>query len=412
MQTNKMKSSDSTYGSSLNSTWLIALFALFINVMYVLPGMLTAGSEFIFFVWILFKGHFQIRKNFVWYASFCLLFLLLTILRDSNPFGGYFSSSVHCLLIVFLASNIIRNKEDIATFIKAYALAGIPVCLYLAPSLLSLFYLDASRYVGVSGNGFLDSAISLGHALMFISICQLWAINHFERNIVKLICTAAFVFTIILIVLTGTRKALFAPILFLLLTTYYKKGKSFATLLKYSVVFLVFTGCLWYIIMHNEVLYHLMGERILGGLGLFSDVEIDESSQERQELARGALELVRDRWLFGVGCDSMLYALGKHAHNNYLSLLCIGGIGLVISYYFVPVRRLFSIMRNKRKDEIDVFSICIISCILFVDFMASTFNLSQFIVFLSIVTIGEKEFFGAGSPYEDRKGVFLQTKCM
>ena len=149
-----------------------------------------------------------------------------------------------------------------------------------------------------------------------------------------LICTILFVF---IILMTGSRKALFLlvlPILFYYMLATKKSSKLQKVTAVVTVLLLIYL-----LIMTIEPLYNVLGvrvERLMESIG--------GTTEDRSIMARRALRDMGLRWfierpIFGYGMNSFEpmcgHATGQYwySHNNYIEILVGTGIIGLITYY-------------------------------------------------------------------------------
>lgn len=357
----------------------IVLFgiALFANLFYVIPGWLQISVNLCLIAFKLIRGYrFRVNKSILWFFLFLLTYFCVNLFRIGN--AGYITTAANCLITLFVLSLYLETKEAVAKFIKYFAITGIVFCCLLLPYINDLV-LRGERLQDTESNiGYFANSVSIGYSLMFIALMQLWAISESNTRLEKIWLLGCFAVSIIMIMLTGTRKAFLAVVIFFI-THSLLKTSGIRRMWTIIIGALIVCG-LFYLVMNNELLYLILGQRLEGALGLVdSNYSQDASTVERVLLIEKAQNLISSHLIFGAGYEEMMMQLGKHPHNNYLSILCLAGFIPLIVYYYMPIKLLiYYVSHNRIEIPIRIFCIPILLVLLIVDFTATTFNILYF----------------------------------
>lgn len=360
------------------------------TMLYVLPQYLSLLLEMLILFYIIQNKLFQYRYSILWYLNFVIILFLVCASREYVLINSSVKSSCHCLLMVVTIVSIIRERSEIELFIKSFSFYGVFFCFTLFPMIE--YAMQGHRLQNTESEiGYLANAVSIGYSLMFIAIAQLWSIPRFEKRLHKIVMIILFCITFFLILLSGTRKALIAPLIFIFLQVYYKYKylRCYLIAIFLLIVLAIYFGIDY--ILHNEMMYSIIGNRIEGLFGVLSnDYKVDDSTLIRMSLINKAWKLLlSSNILFGVGVNTTIATLGTHAHNNYLTILCFGGIILFVSYYWFIIS-LF--IKNIKSDNIDVlnrFFTCLFVAIFFIDATATTYNINLFVLFIALAEINQ-----------------------
>lgn len=213
---------------------------------------------------------------------------------------------------------------------------------FLIGSILYYFYLILSTGGQVGRDEGTGAAVlTLGNVAAIscvISFYRAFFEKHYKTRYLILLILYFF-----LIIITGTRKALFLPILSIA-TFYYLKTTGtrkiaitfISVVLGYGIILAV---------LKIPALYDLIGVRIEGLIAGFSGEGkgvADASTLTRLAFIAYGIELIYDRPLLGYGPDSFIYLYGRahpgtwiaYSHNNFIEIaVSIGIIGLIIYYW-------------------------------------------------------------------------------
>lgn len=250
-------------------------------------------------------------------------------------------------IIIFLYST---DKENAVDNLTAFALGA---CVILAFRLLVTVPFDAwgsgeriGHYLGAAkdggyGNTGLTFVLSLG------SVFALLKAKTMKIRLFYLV----FVGLSIISILSGSKKAIiiFAVAIFVYAVLY--SGNSAKLLV--SIIFMAIAcAVLWYVVMHVDVFYAAIGERVERSLNYFSGESYDGSTKNRANYLALALDLFKKHPIGGVGfdCFRCFNDRTSWAENTFLEMLAdLGIIGFLIyfSFYFSMAYKLAVCFFNK-----------------------------------------------------------------
>lgn len=172
--------------------------------------------------------------------------------------------------------------------------------------------------------------------------------------------------------ITGTRKVLviFAYVLFFVNELLKGEQRNFKLLKAMFITLIALLVC-YAALMNIPPLYNLIGYRVEDAVIYYLQGESDEASiRGRERMLREALNLYKERKIFGWGMDYYKYGenttLGYYSHNNFLEMLSGGGIVGFFIYYARYIYLAFKIIRSKgeRNSKIALLGMLIIMTIL------------------------------------------------
>lgn len=380
--------------SNNRQSYLPAILAIFITIYYILPRSIAWGIEFILLIWVLWSNGLpknSHRLPIIWYSTFFVTFLLLE-LSYPHELSSYVKTCVNCLIFIWITISIVQTQRDTEIFIKSFALSGIIFCVTLLPILHELNHTGVGRldnFITEEGGGLMSSSIGIAYVLSLLSICQIWVALYSSPNIVKkLVNSIIAICYIIITLMTGTRKAVFAIVLFIILYTIIKNGNKIGKLVFTCMILWLFCIFLLHVITTNEFLYNIIGHRLEGFFNLLAgNHQIDDSSLERAWLLNTSLDIAIKNPILGIGVHNTQYILRmSHPHNNMLTLLNFGGAVLVCLYYWIHItciRKYVRIIKND--DPISIMLYCTLFAIILTDLTATTYNILYFPIFLTLI---------------------------
>lgn len=302
-----------------------------------------------------------------------------------------FTSFFILLAIAF----IIDNHNDCTGFINRFL-------LYFAiwGTLFSVFIIITewdSLGIGRLGSHSLGDKFGTATAVSFYTItttCVLiWSSFVKKKN--KLVYVIATVLSMYLNFMTGGRKAVLLPMIFLIvfINIHFKKRIKYKIkwgLLTIGILFLIF-----YASLNITVLYEVFGYRLIdtidGLLGKdISSTETIISNMQREMMIKYGISIWMKSPLVGNGFG-LFHELAKeyglyrtYAHNNYVDLLVSGGIILSGTYYWIHFKLFKEILaiRKKYKDDLLDFFFSMIVVTLISDFFTTSYYLVIWNVFI------------------------------
>lgn len=232
------------------------------------------------------------------------------------------------------------------------------------------------------------------------------AITPIRANIVRLLILVGMVALLIGMFLTGSRKVLFAVVIFLFISICYGK-KNFWK----SVLIIVLVLYSYQALLSVPAFYNTVGWRIENMV----EDKADKSADERNQLIDDAISTGNNH-LFGVGLDNSKYYSSTrevYAHNNYFEFYADFGLLGMLAYYSFYVAFLFKIMlyhpTEKEKQQEQNFYLAIIMMMIFTEwFQIVYYNFGYHLILSSVAMYYYcvKNF--NGGAYENRNNNSLQ----
>lgn len=323
---------------------LLAATHFFQNCIYKLPVFNCVWWLFVvYFMYFIYGFFFLTAGSFEWDSLLVRLFENLSLYYD----------------IISLL------KCDKINVVKLFSLAGIFSALYLFIK-EGRIILNGGRRIGDSLSGNVNT---VGYNFGFISLLVTWYYSITKQKRCLFIIT---LFSIIMM-LTGSKKAIVLLGLDLLLILYYERHKVGTWIILAGIVLLV-----GYVVFYIPYFYEILGYRIETMImTLFSSSSSSSdmysySTDMRAMMIKEAFDLFLKKPLFGGGYNSF-YANTitqyTYSHCNYTELLCNFGIFGTILYYSQPIGNLIYVLKKRKTRNIEHRNMLIICVFLLVEML-------------------------------------------
>lgn len=370
----------------------LPMMPMFTRKGYYILGLLTAFYIFI----ISLKNGFKL-SSFEKMEIIFTIYILMSILYSYNINSSIEVLTKNIRIIIFASVSIrmifILNKDIKRTMYiigKYFVIGTLFISIYIFFAEFGIRRIN-NRYGEIVFSKEYGTYITYSYNLI-ISICML-IFNYFFncRNSKSKIRTIILI-TIIgyFILISGTRKALVMPIIFVLMMIAFKSRKNMFNIIKYGAIASVFIIIIYNIIMNTENLYNIIGYRMESLLSFTAKVK-DNSMIERALMREYAWRLFLDSPLIGNGAgtfrDFFVIISGKYlySHNNHLELLStLGVIGYSIFYGWIIfiLCKLYIMITKGDKIAIGLLSFIFIQVIL--DYGTVSYNSEQYILIYSL----------------------------
>src|SRR5699024_9517454 len=300
-------------------------------------GILAIALVFVCFI----KNKFKvINISFiVWWYGFILVSLFSIAYSVSTMDSiGRFWSILFSLLFLGSLSQYVKSEESVKRLLNYYTIGGL---LFILINLITnISFIISADLVN----------LKFGMEFSYISIqtmcIVIWKFIYSQKY--RSYYFLLILFLISMILISGNKKSIILPIVFVSLIILIRNRKDFGRLLLSIFMLLSTSILLFYVIMNNDILYSVLGQRIEGLLNFFTGFgTVDKSTTTRMGLIDKAIEVFFNNPLTGVGLDGFkkLNIYDVYVHNNFLELLA--GLGLLgfIAYYWIYVYLLVNLFR-------------------------------------------------------------------
>ncbi|MCI7123105.1 O-antigen ligase family protein [Mogibacterium sp.] len=391
----------------------VALFCLYIFISslandMVFPSSIGSLTLYLFLgysvLYILLNKKLKINRIIKWMLVF-IAFCVFTMLY--SPEKGFLSDSEFYLLIVNFILILFLSQYDInINDIKKISWANI-----LSGGFLIFILFARGNLTGFStsnrfGQDLFGNSNILANLLMKSALYAIWLLVYSENKIIhKMVLTLCLVASYYGMFLSGGRKFIIIPAIFLYILLFFKRdSRGRKHLVKYTGVVIAIVIAVYYLIMNVPAFYAVIGERMES---LFSFIRTGHSiSGKSAEIRATMIEIGFNKWMdspiWGYGFDSFKYynrLMTGHfyySHNNYIELLYdLGIIGFAIYYWFYW--KLFYVAwkgKNSYTPEIRAFVIGIVFSMLVFEYGAVNYTVTstQIMLFFAYTLLKEPRY--------------------
>lgn len=301
-----------------------------------------------------------IRKYLLWIVALFLFFWLHSILGPYNkdmPLYSMLSQGL-IVIIVILWLGDLPIERAFYLFIVSSTIASVLVSIYVLTYYLGNNIMAINARLGADSD-FLEirNINFISQSVFLFSTLTMYQVFFGEKN--NKIFAFLFIIQLILVLLSGTRRAIIGLPLFYIAFTYIKQQKLFY---KYFLPLILGVGLFLYLLINNEFLYNIAGNRLEGilyVLGITNGIG-DDSTVLRKTLFDESFKMIPLTPFWGNGFAYFeTHSIGLntgiisyHSHNNFMELYLNYGIFGFILYYSVFIGTMFRLIRRRNKTRI------------------------------------------------------------
>lgn len=311
-------------------------------------------------------------------------------------------NTAYVLFIAVVILNVIilftsLNQDATAIFILSAAIASVFACIFIMVNEWSLL-LEGGTRIGDSASGNVNTvAMYLGT----FSILSIYKVIY-EKKTVYLVF---YIFQVIFMMLTGSKKALIFILISLILLLILKNRTK---LHKYLLP-LIISIASFSILLTTDFFYNIIGQRTLDFLAAcgfqIEGASDSNSTTLRLLMYQMGLQAFLQSPLIGNGWFyfSAYSGLGTYSHNNYIELLVTYGIIGFLAYYSMFTYVLYKISKYMIYNDYAKLYFTLILTSLINDTAAITFCESPrgyLVLFFAYIFVKKLEFKGEANLYE------------
>ena len=349
----------------IDITIAVYLFSIFTigshESLYVFSRLLALVLMGLLAAYALMKGSIKLPTVAVIYGAFTIWCFITAIWAYNIDLAFTKSTTMAQLFILlFLLYFYLDTEDKFDHLIATISTAGTIFAIYVIASMGATVFIEGLE-AGLRLGGEIDNVNSIGITCASTALIAFWRVlykKNFRYLIPLFLCTlVAFA--------TGSRKALLA-IVVAIIFLFVLKGNSIKKLGFVFLGALVLVGL--YFILQLPIFSGIMS-RTERFLNLFlGEGRVDTSTLTRLEMIEAGWQEFLKAPLGGVGVGNSSFIteeyIGRstYLHNNYIELLATTGIiGTVIYYllHFIPIRKLFGLVRKQNDEAILVVVIII-----------------------------------------------------
>lgn len=321
---------------------------------------------------LLIFGKALIQNNFVIRIDRCVMYLTLIYAMFTVygcfflRFGEYNWDKMLFTYFLNLAiyttfCHLIKNDDWPQKLVLPFTIATIFSVVYLVVVEKNNLIADNVRI----GNSLSGNVNTVGVCLGILSFFL--AFGYCTGTKRKTVLIVLYIVTILIMLLTGSKKTIVLLFLGLILIMQYSSGKTFKLIMIITVV-----GLIIYSIFAVPYFYNIIGFRIVDFVGNFfhlKTVEYSYSTESRMNMISEGVRIFLNHPIFGGG-EKYFGLLTKsgfsYSHCNYTEMLCnFGIVGTLVFYlpYFTNIHKLRKNCKNVDGRRIGI-SLLIASLIL------------------------------------------------
>ncbi len=334
-----------------------------------------------------------LKKYLLWYAPFVAICFISSLYAPSMSISSNMFAYLIMAFLFGLSITIFLSYEGALSYIKyTYIIVALFVGIRL------IFSFEQEHWWSRLGEGFNMNENMV--ALYFI-IPFCFAANDFLEKKQRIFNALAILVFSYVIMLTGSKKAIFAAVLFVFLFSIIKAGKITKRMRAFIIVGILVV-VLYNLVMKVEILYNVLGYRIRLMINTLRSGDF-ESSDDSTGVRGGMIvfglkEFLKSPvWGRGLNAFNKLYGdetgFYTYAHNNYVEVLVsVGLIGFCV-YYSLLGRTVRYFVKLKKQAKENAFYIALTAVLLFYDIAMVSYYDTR-IIMLSIIA-----FTGAYNAY-------------
>lgn len=335
--------------------------------------------------WVIRFKHNMLFAFMIAFALFCFISSVWSISPSSSIQQGITITEIMICLAVFQIC--FQGKNGVWRMLNAVKWAGFVVVIYA----FIVYGINGMREVLTSG-GRLGTEFaninSIGMAAAISVVIVIYEQFYIKINIVSLLFGVLNLFAI---AASGSRKALLMMMIGLVFLLLFKFATQniLRTIVRYTVLILVLV-ILLQLILFSDMFSGTM-DRMDGLWALITgDGEVDSSTQVRDHLIHlGWKQFLRNPIIgFGMGGShtyvESITGVPLYFHNNYIELMCGGGVFALVIYYSMYVYCIYYLLRSRLHDPFSKIVFLLVLINMLMDYAAVTYNTKSNYIYLLI----------------------------
>ncbi len=305
----------------------------------------------------------KVGMGIKWYGVFFIyaLFSLAYTINTINPDYAVIRMAT-CLILAVYATQIVNYEKNFDKILEGFIIGGFVG--------IAIVFANQYNLIGIKrlGGDLYGSYVQFGNVIIITLYSIIWKIC--QKDMSKRKKTEYILLMIIgffAAMLSGTRKALFLPIVFYMIMQLINPTKSFGK----KTTFLLVMGvvCIFgiYFTINNEFLYSIIGNRIDTLISSITGGTMQDGSYaERMMFKELAKQMIKEKPIFGYGLHGFAYmnyiknGILVYAHDTFLEILsCLGIIGFILYFrvYFIIIKNAKYMYKEIKKNRIALFFI-------------------------------------------------------
>lgn len=281
-----------------------------------------------------------LRKKIVFNRFLCiyLLFIIVcivSVLYATDPNTSFEKVQTMVLIYILMLSfiNYVDTLEKLYFIMKCFVFSGFMTSIYI---LINADFTTLIRFGSDLGN-VNEIGLDVGISLIF-ALCFLLKSKNYWYSLI-------IVTNLVVILLTGSRKALILVAIALILVLFFQENSTWRRKLRSLLISTGIIVAIYVAIINVPIFYEIIGIRMVSMFNFISGIGIaDASINIRSDMIQLGWSWFVKRPFWGYGIDNFRILYGSvgvethsYSHNNIIELLV--GIGLIgtITYYLTNI---------------------------------------------------------------------------
>ena len=367
------------------------IISYFITASGLFPQILLSVSLYFFagmgIISLLIQSKINSRY-LIWYFLFIVVSIIGIIYCPGKDWGDTLYKMIVVLVLALAFTQFVNEKKDFDFVVYSYVIGA----LLLFFILLFTDRLHEDDRLGTTAMG---NANIFASYFMMAGVLAIWLLVHSNKKSEKLFLLISTIIIFYALLLSGGRKFVVVPVVFLYILLLLKKDKKGRN---HTIIYtLIIIGIVWFgygLIMHNEILYDSIGQRMEGLINSFIGGETDFSTEMREKMRTVAFIRGWESPFWGHGFDSFKYLAQEelnfyaYSHNNWTEMWYNHGLLGLVAYYSYYVIMLRAFIKLRRKSmALSSFGIATIIAVFIFEYGAVSYVLIPIQILLCLVAV-------------------------
>ncbi len=335
--------------NSILSMYILSLYLFtYREDLFIISNVLSLIFAALVFARILMRD-LKIKKNK--YLLFHLLFIIVSLFSYFYAVKPqYVIGDVKTLVLIYIVMiaivNFVDTPEKLNRVVKSFIVSGVISSIYI------LLISDLTRITRFGSE--LGNVNDIG---MIIGISSIFSTNECIRSKKKVHVLYSLPMLIV-ILLTGSRKAIIFVVMAILFIIYSKNNNRLKGKIKFLIWGTIILIVTMYVVIKIPIFYEIIGKRFEGIFALITGKgKVDNSASTRLRMIEYGIELFKNRPIFGYGAKNyrvmygITYGVERYDHNNFIELLVSVGITGAFIYYlsnYIVFRDLYKYQKKHK----------------------------------------------------------------
>jgi len=328
------------------------------------------------------KGKVAVAHRPFFLTSF-LLFIyfvshtLLGFSKNNALSKSYLVTLFINLVAILLCENIIDSEKTLERIMRSWIIISFLMSLYIIIMDRSNLF---SGNLGSHVTKPFTSSLYSHNDIALIAAFAIAFIGYFvNKKTIPKSSVIIQLFFLVFIILTGARKSLLIAMAGFILYPLIFNGKRGPKKWVNVAIACIGVVAMFYLVLNNELLYRLIGNRFAGYFSGLSGGSFTESSAlTRSVMRETAWRAIREKPFWGWGLNTFRTFPGSYgtwSHVNYLELWVSGGVIPVVIYYSFYGYAVFNLIkkRHNTNTSLNGLFLMLMFCMVIMDYLSVTY---------------------------------------